>query len=52
MGDDEEAEWMDDGEQGGAREHDADAAVLRQHFSGINQDPHSESSADETGEQP
>ena len=47
LGDDEGAEC----EQGGAREHDADAAVLRQHFSGISQDPHSESSADETEEQ-
>jgi hypothetical protein len=51
MVDDEEAEWMDDSETGIACEQDGDAAVLRQHFTEISQDPHSESSMDETEEE-
>ena len=42
MFDDEETEWMDEGEK------DGDAAVLRRHFTEISQDSHSESSTDDT----
>ena len=48
MFDDEETEWMEEGEKGIAREQDGDAAVLRQHFTEIRQDSHSESTMDET----
>ena len=39
---------MEEGEKDSVREQDGDAAVLRQHFTEISQDSHSESSIDET----
>jgi len=45
MFDDEETEWMDEGEK------DGDAAVLKRHFTEISQDSHSESSIDGTEEE-